>query len=103
MTYRQFLRELRKTPRPWRLHNDSVNRKKSIRLHHHGSDMVYDPISAVCKFHLGLEFHIYMWRTAALELGLTFSIAERIAMASDGETRRSKTQLDLLRATGLVK
>ncbi|MDP3999150.1 MAG: hypothetical protein Q8P76_00975 [bacterium] len=107
MTYRQFLRELRKLRNKGTWYLTSTD---GIRMSHSDSDMIYDPITVVCKFFIGKEYFSDEWANAAKRLNLDRKVMGLIMVATcfsldhcktKNNPRFAKVRQDLLEAIGL--
>lgn len=102
MTYRQFLKALRKTPRQWTI---SIGR---IRLMPDFSPLTQCPITAVCTALQGTQLIAGDWEQAAALIGLNERVAKRIMESGNGGTPSygfysEEVRRDLLRATVVAR
>lgn len=93
MTKREFLKKLKATPRNWKLSGYSY---PTIR-------MMLETGRKVCPItSLSPEYPVSEFFRAAEELTLPRNLAEKIAMAADGDYPNHKLRLQLLKACDLL-
>ena len=103
MTLKEFFRELRKTPRKWRLAKEfATHDREIIRLN------AMCPLVAVCKMKTGVTIPVWQAREAGRLLGIREWTVFSIIFAADHRTWSWRTDCwikrvrkELLRATGL--
>lgn len=103
MTYKEFLKHLRKTPRQWSL---DVSGMLRLRVKIHNAAHCFCPLTAVYAAREGKIVRTGRAFDAASDMGMRQEVVEGIVAAADaciGYKDYKRIRRDLLRATGMTE